>query len=110
MGAYSERAAEILDMLTSIVDQEVAKGTAGLGKRVADILADQCGGQQVYFPFDRRRRDARIYAEFNGNNIHAVASRYRVSTNQIYLIVDKERAKRRQKQTLLPGVCIEARQ
>lgn len=106
MGAYSERAGEILEMLTSIVDQEVAKGKTGLGKRVADIIADQCGGQQVYFPFDRKRRNARIYADFRGNNVHALASQYRLSTKQIYEIVEKERAKRRQKQTLLPGVSV----
>lgn len=106
MGTYSDRAAEILEMVTSIIDQEAAKGTKGLGKRVADIVADQFGGQQVYFPFDRKRRDARIYADFSGDNIHALATSYRLSTKQIYEILDKERAKRRQKQSLLPGLCI----
>ena len=104
MGVYSDRAAEILEMVTSIIDQEAAKGTKGLGKRVADIVADQFGGQQVYFPFDRKRRDARIYADFRGDNIHALATCYRLSTKQIYAILDKERAKRRQKQSVLPGV------
>lgn len=110
MGAYSERGKEILNTVTSIIDQEATKGTPGLGKRVADIIADQFGGQQIYLPFDRERRDARIFAEYRGDNIHAIASKYRVSTNQVYKIVQRELAKRRQKQTLLPGVSIGARQ
>lgn len=107
MGAYSERGKEILNTMTSIIDQEAIKGTLGLGKRVTDIIAEQFGGQQIYLPFDRERRDARIYAEYRGDNIHALASKFRVSSNHIYKIVRCEQAKRRrQKQTLLPGLCI----
>ena len=110
MGTYSERGKEILNTVTSIIDQEAAKGMPGLGKRVADIIADQFGGQQIYLPFDRERRDARIFAEYRGDNIHSIASKYRVSTNQIYKIVRREVAKRRQKQTLLPGVLLSIKQ
>lgn len=106
MGAYSERGKEILNTMTAIIDQEAIKGTPGLGKRVTDIIAEQFGGQQIYLPFDRERRDARIYAEYRGDNVHALANKFRVSSNHIYKIVRRETAKRRQKQTLLPGLCI----
>lgn len=104
MGVFSDRAAEILETIAAIVDQEAGKGVQGLGRRVTDIIADTFGGQQVYFPFDRRRRNARIYAAFKGDNVHELAARYRLSTKQIYEIVNKERMRRRQRQASLPGV------
>lgn len=104
MGVYSDRAAEILDAIADIVDKEASKGVNGLGVRVADILANQFGGQQVYFPFDRRRRNARIYKDFKGDNVHELAMHYKLSTKQIYEIINKERALRRGKQASLPGI------
>lgn len=106
MGVFSDRAAEILETIAAIVDQEAGKGVQGLGRRVTDIIADTFGGQQVYFPFDKRRRNSRIYAAFKGDNVHELAARYRLSTKQIYEIVNKERMHRRQRQASLPGVSV----
>ena len=106
MGAYSKRGKEILNMMSAIINQEAAKGVQGLGDRVVDIFSQEFGGQQVYLPFDLERRDARIYAEYRGDNIHAIATRYRMTTTHVYKIVKRERARRRQKQSVLPGVSL----
>ena len=35
--------------------------------------------ERVYFPFDRARRNARIYNEYTGANIPHLAARYHLS-------------------------------
>ena len=95
MGTYSDRARELLELIAAIVDEEATLGTQDLGRRVADRISDECGGQQVYFPFDRARR---------GLTIPQLASRFRLSTQHISDILNKENTRRRLAQATLPGV------
>lgn len=73
-----------------------------LGRIVADHLANEWGGQSVYIPMDRSRRNARIYERFDGTNIHALAKEYGVCVLTIYRIVKQERARRHSPQLRLP--------
>lgn len=105
MGTYSDRARELLELIAAIVDEEATLGTQDLGRRVADRISDECGGQQVYFPFDRARRDGRIYTEWKGGlTVPQLASRFRLSTQHIYDILNKEKKRRSLAQAALPGV------
>lgn len=65
---------------------------------VGEHLAVAWGGQQVYFPKDIPRRNARLYDEFTGNNASALARKYNLSTASIYQILASERERRRARQ------------
>ena len=105
MGIHSDRGMELLDMIAAIVDEEAVQGLAHLGQRVASRIAVTCGGQRVYFPFDRARRNARIYNEYTGANIPHLAARYHLSEPTVNQIIRDERAKRRVKQHAWPIKC-----
>ena len=105
-GSPTSRGAELLNQIEAIINDELRRGTEGLGKRVTTQIAFQCGGSKVYFPFDKARRDARIYEEFTGDNLHDLRARYHLSEQTVYQIIREERARRKHKQSVLPGLCI----
>lgn len=74
---------------------------SGIGKRIAENLRHTWGGQLVYFPVDRSRRDAQVYEEFTGDNHAELARTYHVCVQTIYKIVKAERERRRFKQLTL---------
>lgn len=74
----------------------------GLGRIIADHLAKEWGGQNVYIPMDNMRRNARLYDEFTGDNVHELAKKYRLSLARVYAIVADERSRRRAPQLRLP--------
>lgn len=98
------RASELLSDLAAIVDAESIGGNAGLGERVATRIALEWGGQSLYLPMDRVRRDGCIFAQFNGVNYHELARAYKLSENTVRQIISAERNRRRHKQMVLPGV------
>lgn len=98
------RASELLSDLAAIIDAESTYGSEGLGERVASRIAIEWGGQPLYLPMDKVRRDGRIFAQFNGANYHELARTYRLSENTVRRIIAAERARRRHRQMLLPGV------
>ncbi|WP_022655585.1 Mor transcription activator family protein [uncultured Desulfovibrio sp.] len=107
MGIYSSRAKELLALIAAIADEELTLGTDNLGQRIADRVADECGGQQVYFPFDRERRDCRIYEAWReGLGIPQIASRFKISVPHVYTVLNKEKALRRVRQNTPPGVVM----
>lgn len=76
------------------------------GDDVTMYLASLWGGQMLYIPKDMASqvlsRDAKIYAEFTGNNHAELARKYDLSLQHTYTIIKKEREKRSLKQKRLP--------
>ncbi len=76
-----------------------------LGDAVATRMADEWGGQQVYFPMDmlarNSERNAQIYRDFNGGNVADLAARHGLSIQAIYRILRAEREARRPAQHTL---------
>ncbi|WP_142850949.1 Mor transcription activator family protein [Telmatospirillum sp. J64-1] len=89
---------EVRSALAEFASEEMAKGGADaaqrLAQRFADWLTDCWGGQQLYFPMDLARRNARIYEEFTGGNHAELAEKYHMSVNTVYAILRDERARR----------------
>lgn len=98
------RSSELLDALAAIVDDERRSGTDRLGERVATRVAHEWGGQRLYMPQDRVRRNREIYALFTGNNHNDLARSFRLSENTVRRIIAKERERRRPKPLLLFAV------
>ena len=78
------------------------------GRRVADMLADEWGGQSIYVPKDVARRclkrNVRLFDEFTGSNVAELARKYGLSEQRVYAVIKQERARRRARQLILPGV------
>ncbi len=74
---------------------------SGIGKHIAETLRYTWGGQLVYFPVDRSRRDAQVYEEFTGDNHAELARTYHVCVQTIYKIIKAEKERRRHKQLTL---------
>lgn len=74
-------------------------------QEAAGQVADDWGGQLVYVPMDlvgrNSMRNARIYAEFSGDNHANLASRYGLSVQAIYRILKVQRELRTPKQASL---------
>ncbi|GFM37713.1 Mor transcription activator family protein [Desulfovibrio psychrotolerans] len=73
-----------------------------LGRVVSSRLAEEWGGQLVYIPMNIGRRNARIYDQFTGDNVHDLAKKFRLSVQRVYKIIADERARRRMPQLNLP--------
>ncbi len=62
-----------------------------MGKKLAQHLCRNWGGQLIYIPKNQGgeldERDRQIYAEFNGRNHHELAKKYGLAVQQIYKIV-----------------------
>ena len=77
------------------------------GRRVADMLAEDWGGSSVYIPKNLarfRKRDAKLYREFTGNNIAELAQKYGLTQQRVYAILKAERARRGSGQLRFPGL------
>ena len=96
-------AAKVTNLLQGHLDHSLADR---LGQRVADMLAEDWGGINVYVPkrLERRLilRNARIYRAYTGENIMELAREYSMSEQHLYAIIREEREKRGTKQGRLP--------
>ena len=113
--AHASRAHELLAQVESIAQTVVKERLEKLGIAPGDIpntvavaigvhLVDTWAGQQVYFPKDIDRRNARIYDEWREGTKEAdLAQRHNLSTATVYQILADERELRRVKQGTLPG-------
>ncbi len=111
----ADRYAELLDDVASKVASmarclpAISDTDAGdFGRRVADMLAEDWGGSSIYIPKNLasrfRNRDARLYLEYNGNNISELARKYGITQQRVYAIIKAERARRTRRQPPLPGL------
>jgi Mor family transcriptional regulator len=82
-----------------------ASTAQGIGDDVATHLADDWGGQSLYFPMDMgarlSTRNTEIYSAFTGDNISELAQRFGLSVQCIYRIIRSERDRRAPKQSSL---------
>lgn len=104
MSVSSRRGSELLSFIAACVEDEKRRGGQSLGERVATRLAFEWGGQQLYIPFDKIRRNAQIFELFTGNNTQELAQQFHMSDSAIRRIINEERIRRRQQQLTLPGV------
>lgn len=107
MSVSSKRGSELLSFVAACVEDEKRHGLQSLGERVATRLAFEWGGQQLYIPFDKIRRNAQIFEMFTGNNTQELAQHFHMSDSAVRRVINDERARRRQKQMFLPGVQAE---
>lgn len=103
--AYTEKQKKrIPELLVDLADHaRVVLQKAGADENVADELSwrlaqkmgEHWGGQNINFPrgyqLSKMRRDVEIYLEFNGNNCNELARKYKLSVQQIYMIIKEQR-------------------
>ena len=108
----AEMYAELLDGVAVRVAGMARSGLPAVarefGRRVADMLAEDWGGSSVYIPKNLaarfRKRDAKLYREFTGNNIAELAQKYGLTQQRVYAILKAERARRGSGQLRFPGL------
>lgn len=102
LAELEDTAAHILET-TADLDADTARE---LARAIAKELANTWGGHNVYVPkglYDTSERDAQIYRDFTGANIHQLADRYDLTVQRVYSILKLERARQvRRNQFSLP--------
>lgn len=100
---------DLADHLTEKARQDlkIPKAQAReFGEDTTAYIADLWGGQILYIPKDLAgiicSRDAKIYAQFTGDNHSELAREFGLSFQHIHRIIKKERQKRSVKQHDLP--------
>lgn len=97
---FPQTLSDILDVVEAFfVRRNMEKIEAsGLAHGVVRELASYFGGRPVYLPrgdrFVRFLRDRAIFDGFNGKNVHDLAREHRLSSKQVYEILNKERERR----------------
>ena len=91
----TNRGSDLLNQIEAIIEEELANGTTTLARRVTTRIALEFGGEQIYLPKDKARRDARIFDE------------YKLSESTLYQVIRAERSRRRLRQGVLPGVLLQ---
>ena len=85
-----ERLARVLDPARAAV----------VALELAEDVRAKWGGGAIYIPrgdgFERSRRDAAVWREFNGRNYGELARKYDCTVKTIYEIVERERERRQQ--------------
>lgn len=108
----SDVAAKVGAMYRSAQEDAVPVEPEIFGQRVADMLADDWGGINVYIPkgkSDRlRRRNAYMWRDFSVKKIPLadIARKYGLSEQRAYAVLAAERERNRQKQHSLPGMFL----
>lgn len=99
MSNNKERARELLsDMKAKIAARLVSIGIEpekadDVAHSVTDDMAEDWGGQLVYFPIDlASRRNLLIYEKFTGDNHAILAAEFKVSVQHVYRVVKIQRA------------------
>lgn len=100
----TNRGSDLLNQIEAIIEEELANGTTTLARRVTTRIALEFGGEQIYLPKDKARRDARIFDEYTGDNVLELRARYKLSESTLYQVIRAERSRRRLRQGVLPGV------
>lgn len=103
----TNRGSGLLNQIEAIIEEELANGTATLARRVTTRIALEFGGEQIYLPKDKARRDARIFDEYTGDNVLELRARYKLSESTLYQVIRAERSRRRLRQGVLPGVLLQ---
>ena len=108
----SDVAAKVGAMYRAAQEDAVPVEPEIFGQRVADMLADDWGGINVYIPkgkSDRlRRRNAHMWRDFSVKKIPLadIARKYGLSEQRAYAVLAAERERNRQKQHSLPGMFL----
>jgi Mor family transcriptional regulator len=92
---------EILVDLALLIHQRLAAvllpdRAAELARELAEDVRHKWGGGLIYIPqgarYNRQRRDATIWREFNGRNHAELAHRHNLTLSCVYDIIARERA------------------
>ncbi len=104
-------ATKVADMYDAALADPSPPSGAAFGERVANMLAEDWGGINIYIPKGKnrrlRQRNAQLWAEFTGDNISELARKFGLSEQRAYAIIAEERARRRLRQGTLPGVSLD---
>lgn len=108
-GKSAQRGSEMLAALEAMLADALRTRLPGYeADRLAMLATERVrvvyGGQLLYIPMDRIRRDAAIVAAFTGDNHHDLAAQFHVSTNTIYKVLREDLARRTHKQGSLLDV------
>ncbi|MDR0339108.1 MAG: hypothetical protein LBH65_02395 [Desulfovibrio sp.] len=107
MSGSSRLGLELLDEIETMTNEILAARPENPGRELAERLRLHYGGQQLYIPLgraaDTARRNAAIFDEFTGDNHADLVKRHNLAISTIYDILRLERARRREKQSSLPG-------
>ena len=94
-----KQAKEVLaDLAAKLADRLIARGIAAsdaadIGLSVSEDMAEDWGGQLIYFSIHlAERRNRAIYEDFTGNNHADLVSKYKVSLNKVYSAIRVMRA------------------
>ena len=72
------------------LDQDIANKVAN---GLCDSLSKNWGGITIYIPsqkdFERKKRNQKIYDQFNGNNYADLAKKFRISEKQIRICINQ---------------------
>ena len=92
----NEFLADLLDVAKKHLAEHVSDAAADLvASDLTNHLADYWGGQQINFPKDYHwklsKRDAEIYAAFNGHNYAALAMKYNIHERSVRRLLERIR-------------------
>lgn len=94
---YPEILADLAALIYTRISKQLPVGvSAALARDLAEDVRLKWGGGLIYIPqgarYERHRRDAAIWREFNGRNHAELAHRYNLTLSCVYDIVARERA------------------
>lgn len=79
--------------MTAIVQERLSVGepwAGAMAREIVEGLRARLGGDDIYVPApDRRARNARIRALFNGRNIDELCTLFELSRSTVYLICQR---------------------
>lgn len=100
--AWPQTLADLVDVFTDhlhrkpLTDAKTEDTARRAAQELIVVLANYFGGRQVYLPRDEKLRlalrDNQIWRDFNGTNIGALEKRWKLTRQQIYNIIAKQRA------------------
>lgn len=103
-------AAKVSAMYRAAQEESAPVCPEDFGQRVADMLADDWGGVNVYIPKAKncrlQQRNAKMWKEYTVDKVSLseLSRRYGLSEQRTYSILAAERERHRQKQYMLPGL------
>ncbi|WP_428614239.1 Mor transcription activator family protein [Pseudoalteromonas sp.] len=101
-----EEAAEVrkrwpsnLQSLALLIESELNKAKVSnaqvVGESITIAIGHYFGGRDVYIPTDKRLkaalRDIQIWQEFNGNNMEALAVKFRLTQRRVAEVIQQQR-------------------
>lgn len=96
--AWPQTLADLIDLITAHFQRRGVAEPVGEARALVALIANYFGGRPMYLPRGQRLatalRDAALYAEYDGANVHELARRHRISVAHAYYILAQQRRMR----------------